>query len=165
MEARQRAQLTGTNRSFDLIALVAKARETRKQNRKDQFKAVGNRQSAVGVLPYCPLPKPYCLLPSFAGLVALARRSDPIPSRTRPSNALAPMVLCLKTWESRSSPGQQRTEITLQTASSSRSRTAIGEIAKGRPDPAPQPGGRGSAPFPPRRSLIAKPLPRGGAAR
>ena len=48
--------------------------------------------------------------PSFAGLVALARRSDPIPSRTRPSNALAPMVLCLKTWESRSSPGLQRTD-------------------------------------------------------
>ena len=47
--------------------------------------------------------------PSFAGLVALARRSDPIPSRTRPSNAFAPMVLCLKTWESRSSPGLQRT--------------------------------------------------------
>ena len=27
VEARQRAQLTGTNRSFDLIALVAKARD------------------------------------------------------------------------------------------------------------------------------------------
>src|SRR5260370_33980553 len=48
--------------------------------------------------------------PLFAGLVDLARRKDPIPSRTRPSNALAPMVLCLKTWESRSSPGLQRTE-------------------------------------------------------
>src|SRR5260370_5568476 len=51
--------------------------------------------------------------PLFAGLVALARRKDPIPSRTRPSNALAPMVLCLKTWESRSSPGLQRTELPL----------------------------------------------------
>ena len=54
--------------------------------------------------------KPVLLHPFFAGLVALARRSDPIPSRTRPSNALAPMVLCLKTWESRSSPGLQRTD-------------------------------------------------------
>ena len=45
--------------------------------------------------------------PPFAGLVAFARRSDPIPSRTRPSNASAPMVLCLKTRESRSSPGLQ----------------------------------------------------------
>src|SRR6476660_6746710 len=47
---------------------------------------------------------------SFAGLVAFARWSDPIPSRTRPSNASAPMVLCLKTWESRSPPGLPRTE-------------------------------------------------------
>ena len=47
---------------------------------------------------------------SFAGLVAFARWLDPIPSRTRPSNASAPMVLCLKTWESRSPPGLQRTE-------------------------------------------------------
>jgi hypothetical protein len=38
-----------------------------------------------------------------------AKRSDPIPSRTRPSNASAPMVLCLKTWESRSSPGLPNT--------------------------------------------------------
>ncbi len=41
----------------------------------------------------------------FAGLVAFARCPDPIPSRTRPSTAFAPMVLCLKTWESRSLPG------------------------------------------------------------
>ena len=47
---------------------------------------------------------------SFAGLVALAKWPDPIPSRTRPSNASAPMVLCLKTWESRSSPGLQKTK-------------------------------------------------------
>jgi hypothetical protein len=50
---------------------------------------------------------PSCL--SFAGLVALARSLNPIPSRTRPLNSSAPMVLCLKTWESRSSPGLQRT--------------------------------------------------------
>ena len=43
----------------------------------------------------------------FAGLVALARRPNPIPSRTRPLNSSAPMVLCLKTWESRSLPGLQ----------------------------------------------------------
>jgi hypothetical protein len=30
---------------------------------------------------------------------------DPIPSRTRPSNPSAPMVLSLKTWESRSLQG------------------------------------------------------------
>ncbi len=63
---------------------------------------------------FCPLSSVICRpTPFLAGLVALARRSDPIPSRTRPSNALAPMVLCLKTWESRSSPGLPRTENTL----------------------------------------------------
>ena len=32
---------------------------------------------------------------------------NPIPSRTRPLNPFAPMVLSLKTWESRSPPGLQ----------------------------------------------------------
>jgi hypothetical protein len=41
----------------------------------------------------------------FAGLVAMAGCPNPIPSRTRSLNASAPMVLCLKTWESRSLPG------------------------------------------------------------
>jgi hypothetical protein len=51
-----------------------------------------------------------CALPAWW---PSAKRSDPIPSRTRPSNASAPMVLCLKTWESRSSPGLQCTIIPL----------------------------------------------------
>src|SRR5438105_4322719 len=46
---------------------------------------------------------------SFAGLVVLAKRLNPIPSRTRPLNASAPMVLWLKPWESRSLPGLPRT--------------------------------------------------------
>ncbi len=50
----------------------------------------------------------FASFPPFAGLVTFAERSDPIPSRTRPSNASAPMVLCLKTWESRSPPGLPR---------------------------------------------------------
>ena len=41
------------------------------------------------------------------GLVVFARSLNPIPSRTRPLNSSAPMVLCLKTWESRSLPGLQ----------------------------------------------------------
>jgi hypothetical protein len=52
----------------------------------------------------------FASFPPFAGLVTLAGRSYPIPSRTRPSNALAPMVLCLKTWESRPLPGLRRAE-------------------------------------------------------
>src|SRR3546814_8478399 len=38
-------------------------------------------------------------------LVAIASVSHPIPSRTRPGNLTAPMVLSLKRWKSRSSPG------------------------------------------------------------
>jgi hypothetical protein len=44
----------------------------------------------------------------FAGPVARARSQNPIPSRTRPLNFSALMVLCLKTRESRSLPGQSR---------------------------------------------------------
>src|SRR5450755_126987 len=51
---------------------------------------------------------------SFAGLVVLARSLNPIPSRTRPLNSSAPMVLWLKPWESRSLPGLPRTRIPLQ---------------------------------------------------
>src|SRR5665213_4310276 len=47
---------------------------------------------------------------SFAGLVVLARSLNPIPSRTRPLNSSAPMVLWLKPWESRSLPGLPRTK-------------------------------------------------------
>ena len=49
----------------------------------------------------------------FAGPVVEARRPNPIPSRTRPLNASAPMVLCLKTRESRSLPDLPRTTISL----------------------------------------------------
>src|SRR5262249_18715151 len=47
---------------------------------------------------------------SFAGLVVVAGSLNPIPSRTRPLNSPAPMVLSLKTWKSRSLPGLPRTE-------------------------------------------------------
>ena len=40
----------------------------------------------------------------FLGLVVIARAKHPVPSRTRPLSAVAPMVLRLKTWESRSPP-------------------------------------------------------------
>ena len=44
----------------------------------------------------------------FLGLVVIARAKHPIPSRTRPLSAVAPMVLRLKTWESRSPPNLKR---------------------------------------------------------
>ena len=68
------------------------------------------RQPGAGHLERsCPRQIPPRSSLSFAGLVALARSLNPIPSRTRPLNSSAPMVLCLKTWESRSSPGLPRT--------------------------------------------------------
>src|SRR5215470_17632903 len=60
---------------------------------------------------------------SLAGLVVFAERLNPNPSRTRPLNFPAPMVLSLKAWKSRSLPGLPRTllldtMINLQTAAS-----------------------------------------------
>src|ERR1700704_4968227 len=52
-------------------------------------------------------------IPSFAGLVVVAGSLNPIPSRTRPLNFPAPMVVRLKTRESRSLPGLPRTEFPL----------------------------------------------------
>ena len=46
---------------------------------------------------------------SLAGLVVFAERLNPNPSRTRPLNFPAPMVLSLKAWKSRSLPGLPRT--------------------------------------------------------
>src|SRR3954453_15615224 len=50
---------------------------------------------------------------SFAGLVVIARIPNPIPSRTRPLNSSAPMVLSLKAWEGGALPGLPRTDILL----------------------------------------------------
>ena len=53
--------------------------------------------------------------PSFADLVVLAGSLNPIPSRTRPLNSPAPMILSLKAWKSRSLPGLPKTENLLDT--------------------------------------------------
>src|ERR1700681_3387472 len=65
--------------------------------------------------PFAIRYSPFALLhiPSFAGLVVLAGSLNPIPSRTRPLNFPAPMVVRLKTRESRSLPGLPRTEFPL----------------------------------------------------
>src|SRR6201982_1484800 len=56
---------------------------------------------------------------SFAGLVVLAGGLNPIPSRTRPLNSPAPMVLSLKTWKSRSLPSLRRTDYSSSRAANS----------------------------------------------
>ena len=81
MEAQQCAKLTGTNRSIGLVVLIS-------QCPSNQF-----------------IPTLF-----FAGLVAMSRCPNPIPSRTRSLNASEPMVLRLKTRKSRSLPGLPRTE-------------------------------------------------------
>ena len=43
----------------------------------------------------------------------LVIQKHPVPSRTRPLSAVAPMVLRLKTWESRSPPNLERNKISL----------------------------------------------------
>ena len=47
----------------------------------------------------------------FDDLVVLAERLHTIPFRTRTLRAPAPMVLCLKAWESRTLPGLQNVKI------------------------------------------------------
>ena len=95
-----------------LITKIHK-RSIQRQNRQ-----TGLTQSQAGETPLpaaksiCPTQTQFCFTCcSSPAWWPSAERQDPIPSRTRPSNAPAPMVLCLKTWESRSSPGLQRTEL------------------------------------------------------
>src|SRR6202051_2464717 len=66
---------------------------------------------------------------SFAGLVVLARSLNPIPSRTRPLNSSAPMVLWLKPWESRSLPGLPRTKQFLFRCRDQKTPLPLGEAA------------------------------------
>ena len=113
VEAQQCVKLTGTNRSFGLIALITQCPSV--QTAPAQVWTMQQIQTATArVWATRPQNQSLASQLSFAGLVALARWPDPIPSRTRPSNASAPMVLCLKTWESRSPPGLPRTVLSRQ---------------------------------------------------
>ena len=51
------------------------------------------------------------LISRFVDLVVIAERLHSIPFRTRTLRAPAPMVLCLKAWESRTLPGLQNVKI------------------------------------------------------
>jgi hypothetical protein len=67
--------------------------------------AAGESRTAATALRFGSLPF------GLDDLVVLAGVPHPIPSRTRSLSPPAPMVLCLKAWESRSPPGlQDRTE-------------------------------------------------------
>ena len=60
----------------------------------------------------------------FLGVVVIARAKHPIPSRTRPLSAVAPMVLHLKVWESRSPPNLERNASLLYDSNNRRAQTA-----------------------------------------
>ena len=96
VQARRRVEPTGTNRPTGLIAPVIRVRETRHEKiaacRRDHSPS---RHSAR------PSPKKDCGVPVWW---PERRAQNPIPSRTRPLNTPAPMVLCLKARESRSPP-------------------------------------------------------------
>jgi hypothetical protein len=88
VETRQRAQLTGTNRSFDLIVLIIKELLIKELYASGANAPDENRASARARARACrsqtgsekTTPKPtetqFCFknIPPFAGLVALARR-------------------------------------------------------------------------------------------
>ena len=102
VQARRRVEPTGTNRPIDLIAPVIRVRERRSPGRP-----------AASALPACRTRTPPSQHPAKAESQTncdgpvwwLERRAqNPIPSRTRPLNTPAPMVLCLKARESRSPP-------------------------------------------------------------
>src|SRR6478609_6479664 len=96
-----------------------------------------------------------CFSPlSFAGLVVLAKSLNPIPSRTRPLNSSAPMVLWLKPWESRSLPGLPRTKQFLFTCHDQTNAASFGRRRFFVPACLP-PAGEGLDLFPPRFAVIS----------
>ena len=113
VQARRRVEPTGTNRPIGLIALVIRVRtgsaaarrakpETHAttKTRSDDAACLPNTTLAVAA-PCAAECQKNCDAPVWW---PERRAQNPIPSRTRPLNTPAPMVLCLKTRESRSPP-------------------------------------------------------------
>jgi hypothetical protein len=70
--------------------------------------------AAAGLMNPCARTQTCAQGRFFLGLVVIADAKLPIPSRTRPISAPTPMVLRLKTWESRSPPNLERNDISLK---------------------------------------------------
>jgi hypothetical protein len=106
VQAQQCVQLTGTNRPTGLIRSGSRwvphrpAEVDPKARSPDDGTTVSCARGRQRPGLHRPRPPPV----GFAGLVVLARAKHPIPSRTRPLSAAAPMVLRPKTRESRSPP-------------------------------------------------------------
>ena len=113
----QCTQLTSTNRPIGLIQTsrripllrieVTYTQCVQTQTNQRQSRVLSwqtpfhTGKAPVRLQRFCQRQKPAEIL---TGLVDIARAIHPIPSRTRPLSAAAPMVLRLKTWESRSPP-------------------------------------------------------------
>ena len=78
--------------------------------KQDDVKTGGEKHDRGGNAPFfgkrSPTPDKAsrCRSTGFLGLVVIAQAKHPVPSRTRQLSAVAPMVLRLKAWESRSPP-------------------------------------------------------------
>ncbi len=106
MEARQRAKLSLTNRSFDLDrshSSMPAATRHGQAAAASQSEAAARKPAPAGQKTRHTISAQHMRL---AGLVAQAKAPNPIPFRTRPSKPSAPRVLRLKARESRSPPGQ-----------------------------------------------------------
>jgi hypothetical protein len=133
VQARQRAELTGTNRPTGLIVSRDPSPQTRSntdhrseqdrpihqdrtrsQNRPAPAPAVARHACRTNGAPAVAEPGPAEVPKTCAWPVWWPERcaQNPIPSRTRPLNTPAPMVLCLKTRESRSPPDLPNTGTT-----------------------------------------------------
>src|SRR5690625_4318285 len=97
----------------------------------------------------------------FQGLVVTARGKHPVPSRTRPLSPAAPMVLRLKTWESRSPPDPMTFSLFIPRKGQKPARRAEATTHKGASRRTNPPAPANQGPEPPRTQLP----PRGGAAR
>ena len=129
MQARRRVQLTGTNRptGFDPIRKKKGPPSPSRARKSDDPSSVHWKDRLVGEVraPSCAA-RPACQQVRFAGLVDIARAKHPIPSRTRPLSAAAPMVLRPKTRESRSPPNLKNAPL----PSAARTRAAAGNTAR-----------------------------------
>src|SRR5690606_24233271 len=124
MQARQRVQSTGTNPPIGLIrsgegGSMSVTELTDRSPHRSPARAPGGVAVQRGKTVSSEAPaatrrlrrhptlqapvKPLCA-GGLQGLVATARGKHPVPSRTRPLSPAAPMVLRLKTRESRSPP-------------------------------------------------------------
>ena len=101
VQARRRVEPTGTNRPIGLIAPVIRVRVTRHEKTHACRRDRPPPPNPARASPRRTKSQTNCDVPVWW---PERRAQNPIPSRTRPLNTPAPMVLCLKTRESRSPP-------------------------------------------------------------